>query len=505
MASSVALVASLILSGVALYYSTQAKGAGSIVGKLISLVFYALLAYYMFSSNIIDGFSLTLSLVSFTAGLATTYFSELYSRKGGYPTYLPATIGLFAYSTSLAYLAPNLIFLIIAWSIMEIVGFILVRVGEEHSTEGSLRATRGYIFASTSTFELTAFTLIVASLPVLAISSTGILFQGFTHPNQVIVVDSPLLISILFAGFITKSALFPLHFWLPGAHSAAPSPASALLSGLTTPLGFYGLYRLSQVVSFKGYDTTISIALLAMGFISILYAGLQALSQRDGKMMLAYTTITTNGFISTLFSLYIINPGDVFLKLLILLALVMQMSYKTTLFCDIGVVELSYGTRYVHGLRDLSERLRVSSVGALLSSLTLLGVPGTIGFLVKLASIYYITSKLLTAVDCTTALSLASVVAYIAFSMLVGLKYLAIYMPTIKRSHDSVFEFKNPGTSIQFPVLLLGSLNILAPIFVTLPQAGFDWVSILALTTLPIPLLASLYFALHSRVVAVGS
>jgi formate hydrogenlyase subunit 3/multisubunit Na+/H+ antiporter MnhD subunit len=505
MASTGTLVVGLIMSLVTLYISTQAEGARNILGKLISLVFYAISAFYMFSSNILDDYSLTLSLVSFTAGVVTTYFSELYSRKGGYPSYLPAIIGLFAYSTSLAYLAPNLVFLIIAWSIMEIVGFILVRVGEEHSTEGSLRAARGYIFASTSTFELTAFTLIVASLPVLAGSSTGILFQGFTNPNQVIVVDSPLLISILLAGFITKSALFPLHFWLPGAHSAAPSPASALLSGLTTPLGFYGLYRLSQVVSFKRYETAISVALLAMGLISILYAGLQALSQRDGKMMLAYTTIMTNGFISTLFSLYIINPGDAFLKLLILLAIVMQMSYKTTLFCDIGVVELSYGTRYVHGLRNLSERLKVSSVGALLSSLTLLGVPGTIGFLVKLASIYYITSKLLTAVDFTTAVCLASAVAYIAFSMLVGLKYLAIYMPTIKRSHASFLEFKSPGTSIQFPVLLLGSLNILAPIFVTLPQAGFDWVSILALTTLPIPLLASLYFALHSRVVAVGS
>jgi formate hydrogenlyase subunit 3/multisubunit Na+/H+ antiporter MnhD subunit len=504
MASTGTLVVGLIMSLVTLYISTQAEGARSVEGKLISLVFYAISAFYMFSSNIVDGFSLTLSLVSFTAGLATTYFSELYSRKGGYPTYLPAIIGLFAYSTSLAYLAPNLVFLIIAWSIMEIVGFILVRVGEEHSTEGSLRAARGYIFASTSTFELTAFTLIVASLPVLAGSSTGILFQGFTNPNQVIVVDSPLLISILLAGFITKSALFPLHFWLPGAHSAAPSPASALLSGLTTPLGFYGLYRLSQVVSFKGYGTAISIALLAMGLISILYAGLQALGQRDGKMMLAYTTITTNGFISTLFSLYIINTGDAFLKLLILLAIVMHMSYKTTLFCDIGVVELSYGTRYVHGLRNLSGRLKVSSVGALLSSLTLLGVPGTIGFLVKLASIYYITSTMLTGVDYTIAASLASTVAYIAFSMLVGLKYLAIYMPTIKRSHSSFLEFKNPGTSIQFPVLLLGSLNILAPIFVTLPQAGFDWVSILALTTLPIPLLASLYLVLQSQVVAYG-
>jgi multicomponent Na+:H+ antiporter subunit D len=94
--------------------------------------------------------------------------------------------------------------------------------------------------------------------------------------------------------FLLKAAVFPFHFWQPDAHSAAPAPVSAMLSGILVKVGIYGLIRLQSLLI---PDATVLRALAPVGAVAVLFGGLAALANRDLKRMLAYSTISNVGFI----------------------------------------------------------------------------------------------------------------------------------------------------------------------------------------------------------------
>src|SRR5207244_1827759 len=111
---------------------------------------------------------------------------------------------------------------------------------------------------------------------------------------------SPWLAGTLFVlavvGFGTKAGFWPLHVWLPHAHPAAPSPVSALLSGVMIKLGIYGLLR---TLSFLGTPPAWwGVLLLTLGAMSGLVGVLHALAQRDLKRVLAYSSVENMGIIT---------------------------------------------------------------------------------------------------------------------------------------------------------------------------------------------------------------
>src|SRR5690554_6563987 len=107
---------------------------------------------------------------------------------------------------------------------------------------------------------------------------------------------------ILFvAGFGIKAGMAPLHLWLPHAHSVAPTPGSALLSGLLIKVGAYGLIRVGQLA---GWGTNLTmgfpwlgVALIVLGTITMLTGVLAALIQSHAKRLLAYHSISQMGYI----------------------------------------------------------------------------------------------------------------------------------------------------------------------------------------------------------------
>ncbi|WP_434731302.1 complex I subunit 5 family protein [Thermogladius sp. KZ2Tp1] len=482
----------LALSVVALALSAGRRGPAGLLPALSSACLFAFAALLLYNYSVVDWVSLVLSVTSFALVVVVTLYTTYYVEAERLPRSLPLLVSLFGFSISLTYLAVNLILFVIAWSFMEIIGFVLVRIGEEYSTEGSLRAARGYLLTSTTAFEITAFTLIVLSVPSIVSSySPNALYQPFAGATPVVEVSSPVLLALLLAGFVAKAALFPLHFWLPGAHSTAPSPASALLSGLTTPLGFYGLLRLSEIVDLTAWSQSLAYLLLAMGLSSIAYAGLEALGQRDGKIMLAYTTILTNGFTALLFALYLSSPISTLLLVAVVLVMLMQMGYKTVLFCGMGLIELAYGTRYIQGLAGVSQQLRTSSPGVLIAVYTLIGVPGTVGFLAKLLSMYLLLSGVVEGGGPPAVAALAGAALYIALSAVVGVRVLSVYTASM-RSRRPPLEFKQPNTPLEAAVLAMGLLSLAPSALLLQGLGGPGWLAALAVSTLPIPLLVSL-------------
>ncbi|MEM4717970.1 MAG: proton-conducting transporter membrane subunit [Desulfurococcaceae archaeon] len=472
------------------------KTSLKIIGKLIGYSLLALATMISYESKLIDDLSVTIGLSFSIIASMISIYTITYTNVLHYPKYTELLMDIFLLLITSSYIAPSFILLVIAWTISEIIGYTLIKIGEEHSTEGSLTSSRGFIFASTMTFELSVFTMIAISTFFTA-ANIGLyeLVKPFTERAITVMVPS-IIIPILVIGFLVKAANIPLHFWLPSAHSSAPSPASAALSGLMVSLGYYGLYRVLEYIDIENYKTSISWSLATIGFLSIIYGGSQALSQRDSKKLLAYSTIATNGFISIVFSIHLLQPIQI-TKLAVVLGILMHAAYKATLFCEAGLVEIVYGTRYIHGVKGFVNIAPISTIGGLLSVFSLLGMPGTLGFSVKLISVY--CSLLLINISPLFALtSVIGILAYIIISALIALRYSRIYYG--ERYSRIEILVSEVSKNLQVAILLMGLLNVLL-FLVTTMLIIFEFSYLLALLA-PIAFLAM--FITYSQFKAVS-
>lgn len=469
-----------IISLVILNLSHRTKKIGvSVTLKLAGFSGIGLLAFLAHLFNYIDLVSLVLGVCFATLSLLISLYTISYAASLGYGKSLESFMDMFLASITLTYIAPTLAIFAIAWTISEVLGYIVIRVGEEHSIEGSLTSSRGFILTSTLTYELSVFTLVSVSMIVVSTHvGLSLLITPFTSVKYPVTIP-PFFLPLILLGFITKAANVPLHFWLPSAHSSAPSPGSAALSGLMVSLGYYGLYRVLEMVSINEYRELLAYLFLALGMLTVLYGGAQAINQRDVKRLLAYSTIATNGYVSLLFAMYALNPSEL-TNWTLVLGIVMHATYKATMFCEAGLIEAVYGTRYIHGIRGIVRVLGLSTVGGLLAVFSLLGTPGTLGFASKILSV--ITAVSLFEFNSVFALvTIAGLVVYMTLSALIALRYARIYFGTTK---TRIFnDIISPPKTSQLPVLLLGVMNI-ALIVPFIPLIGLGTRIILAITVL---------------------
>jgi len=141
-------------------------------------------------------------------------------------------------------------------------------------------------------------------------------------------------------GFGTKTGLFPMHAWLPDAHSEAPSPVSALLSAVLLNCALLVLIRYYIIICHAIGDSFPNTLLLVFGMLSVGVAGFFILVQQDMKRLLAYSSVENMGLVAV--ALGIGGPLGIFAALLHTLN---HSLAKTLLFCGSGNVLLKYGTR----------------------------------------------------------------------------------------------------------------------------------------------------------------
>lgn len=198
-------------------------------------------------------------------------------------------------------------------------------------------------------------------------------------------------IAVLFmSGFGLKAAIFPFHAWLPDAHSSAPSPISAMLSGvLIKAVGIYVIIRLFFNMFPLSYEIAMTITVL--GTISIIIGGLLAIGQWDIKRMLAYSSISQMGYIVLgigLGMVVIAKQGDPLVAGLAitggLFHLINHSVFKGLLFLSAGAVEFRTGERDMRKLGGLKEVLPVTSGTSMIGSLAISGIPPFNGFFSKL-------------------------------------------------------------------------------------------------------------------------
>ena len=190
---------------------------------------------------------------------------------------------------------------------------------------------------------------------------------------------------LFFAGFAIKLPTWPVHTWLPDAHTDAPTAASVMLAGVLLKMGGYGLLRIN-VGMFPSETDRFAWALVALGVVSVLYGAVITLRQTDLKRLIAYSSVSHMGLVLVGIGSVGISEGT--LSVAGLNGAAMQLFTHGTvtglLFLSVGLVYEKTHTRYIPDLGGLAGRMPVVAVAMLIAGLASLGLPGLSGFVSEL-------------------------------------------------------------------------------------------------------------------------
>ena len=184
-------------------------------------------------------------------------------------------------------------------------------------------------------------------------------------------------VGLMSAGLLLKSALFPLHFWLPPAHASAPAPVSALLSALVVKASVYVLLRLWLEI-FPLTHSAPGQLLGLLGAGAVLWGGLQTLRQTRLKMLIAYSTVMQLGYLFLAFALGTSGAWRGALYLLLSHSLA-----KAAMFMAAGNILRFGGHDRIADLDRVSQRLPLTVMAFSLAGVSAIGLPPSGGFIGK--------------------------------------------------------------------------------------------------------------------------
>jgi formate hydrogenlyase subunit 3/multisubunit Na+/H+ antiporter MnhD subunit len=275
-------------------------------------------------------------------------------------------------------LSGDLVSFYIFWEIMSWSAFLLI----SYNRGAALAAGMKYIIMSV----VGSIGILIGVLSLYVTCGTLNIAEITTHLTTAS-SGYVIFIFIMFCvGFGIKSAMVPLHTWLPDAHSEAPSPFSAVLSGILIKMGTYGflliMYVLVGVKLFLELGSglfSLNRILCFLGAITAVIPTFIALLQNDAKRLLAWHSIGQIGYVIMGIALgtTLSVAGGMF-------HLFNHAMFKSLLFLTVGAVEYrTGGVRDLNSLGGLIKRMPVTFMGALVGALGIIGVPLTNGFVSK--------------------------------------------------------------------------------------------------------------------------
>ena len=186
-----------------------------------------------------------------------------------------------------------------------------------------------------------------------------------------------------FAGFAAKSGIVPFHAWLPSAHSKAPAPVSAILSGCVTSVGIYGIIRVYAIASQTSELPKISWFLIGFGLLSMVVAALTMINQVNLKKLIGYSTMENMGFLLVGLGLGGLGMGvALFWTLFYVLA---HAFTKASLFFSAGILHHQYKSVRMEHIRNVFEFQPFAAWSLILGAIAIIGMPLSAIFLPKLS------------------------------------------------------------------------------------------------------------------------
>ena len=317
--------------------------------------------------------SLLFNVVWMLAGIYSFYYMEhAEERRNAFYCYYLLTIG----AISGIMLAGNYMTLYMTFEAMSFMSFPMVM---NSRTKESINAGMKYLFYSVAGaslgligyFFLNAYT----TTTEFAAGGTLDLAKAAGHENLILIVT---LLAII--GFGAKAGMFPLHAWLPTAHPAAPSPASAVMSGVITKCGVIAIIRV--VYYLVGADflrgTWVHKTWMILALITVFMGSMLAYKENVLKKRLAYSSVSQVSYV--LFGLSTLTPVGFVGAILHVFA---HCVIKTLLFMCAGSVICQTELKKVSDLRGIGKNMPVTMWCFTIASLGLVGIPPTAGFVSK--------------------------------------------------------------------------------------------------------------------------
>lgn len=329
----------------------------------------------------VDKLGAVFNLLSAFIWFLATVFSLTYmtheQRRTRYYTFYLLTLG----GTLGVFLTGDLFSLFFFFEMMSLASYLLVI---HNQTEEALSAGRLYLF-------LGIFGgLCILSASIMIYWYTGSVIITPSLEALVLIPGSILVAALLVIGFGIKAGMVPLHIWLPKAHPVAPSPASALLSGIMIKTGAYGILRVVTVMYTPAdheakllwsFTAEFGYIIIWFGILTMFTAAFMALFQQNAKRILAYSSVSQMGYILMGigvcaylglegpmamggFSLHVINHAF----------------FKAGMFMMVGAVYFRTGEIELKKLGGLWREFPVTTVVFLIAAMGIAGIPGLNGY-----------------------------------------------------------------------------------------------------------------------------
>lgn len=258
-------------------------------------------------------------------------------------------VGLFLLSMCAVFICNNLGFL---WMSIEATTLFSAPLVYFERTKHALEATWKYLVICSVGIALA----LLGTVFFFAASQHGAMAGGTLNIKLLIdyaqQLDYPLMrLGFIFCllGYGTKAGIFPLHSWLPDAHSEAPAPASAMLSGALLNCALFSIWRICQIVGASRHENLIGQMVVFLGMVTVIAAALFLIRQHNFKRMWAYSSIENVGIMLVAIGL---GSGSLYF----LQALNHSLA-KVALFLLSGNIVQACGTkrlRYLHGILKVS-------------------------------------------------------------------------------------------------------------------------------------------------------
>ncbi|CCQ44139.1 NADH-Ubiquinone/plastoquinone (complex I),various chains family protein [Pseudarthrobacter siccitolerans] len=312
---------------------------------------------------------LVLGVGSLVLVYCARYFKTKDQDLGGFGAQLLA----FAGAMFGLVVADDLLLLFIFWELTTILSYLLI--GFARTRLAARRSALQALMVTTAGGLAMLVGLIMLGHAAGTYRISAILQQAPELINGTSAAVVSAAVVLILVGAITKSALVPFHFWLPGA-MAAPTPVSAYLhAAAMVKAGIYLVARLAPGFAETPFWQPV---VLGLGLATMLVGGYRALRQTDIKLILAYGTVSQLGFLTMVVGLG--TPDAALAGLAMLLA---HGLFKATLFLVVGIIDHQSGTRDVTKLSGVFRSSRALGIVAAIGAASMAGVPLLGGFVAK--------------------------------------------------------------------------------------------------------------------------
>ncbi len=406
-------------------------------------------------------FILIISIVSFLCIVYSNGYMKPYLGKekkfASHCFFFPMLVA----SMLLVTVVQNALFFLIVWELMSLASFFLV-IFEDDKKEVLSAGIKYVIYMHISVI------FIIALMALMSVKSGSYDFEAFKN----IFIEEPYLKDVVFflafLGFGTKAGFVPMHNWLPDAHPAAPSHVSAVMSAVMIKTGLYGILRTLLIIETP--TALIAYFMLCISVLTALYGIIYAVTQKDIKKILAYSSVENIGIVGIgiavgMLGLYYNNSVVAMLGFIGGAFHILNHSvFKSLLFMGAGSVYLKTHTKNIEQLGGLVKVMPKTAIFFLTACLAICALPPFNGFIGEfliyvglLSSLKMDTSGLFILIILSIAgLALVGTLALLCFTKIFSITFLGL-----PRSEHSEQVKTDVSKSMLIPMGILACLTLI--------------------------------------------